>query len=400
MAFETANGRKCTRNFWREDFGFQWGRFGRTSSLMTLEDLGWNQFFAGEFPPYAQKGYLPGRLIRETKINFTALLDGGEDLDCVLGGKLWHEAETDAELPAVGDWVALDRGREGDEVIIRARLPRQSKFSRKVPGKSAEEQVIAANVDVVVVVTDPGSDYNPRRIERYLTLIDRCGAKPVVLLNKADLFPAEHCEAVAEELRTLSDSAEVFVTSAVDQEGLKVAKSYLQRGTTITLVGSSGVGKSTLVNQLLGGEWLDTSEVNEVTGRGRHTTTARELIVLPDGGMLIDNPGVREIQMWTDEVTLRESFSEIEELGQQCRFTDCKHQTDAGCAICAAVEDGTLDPERYESYLKLEEEIEALNKRRKKRQMTTERRAKRNHKVKARNLADRIDLEKEERGEQ
>ena len=174
----------------------------------------------------------------------------------------------------------------------------------------------------------------------------------------------------------------------------------MQRGTTITLVGSSGVGKSTLVNQLLGGEWLDTSEVNEVTGRGRHTTTARELIVLPDGGMLIDNPGVREIQMWTDEVTLRESFSEIEELGQQCRFTDCKHQTDAGCAICAAVEGGTLDPERYESYLKLEEEIEALNKRRKKRQMTTERRAKRNHKVKARNLADRIDLEKEERGEQ
>ena len=367
---------------------------------MTLHDLGWNDFFSGEFVTYARKGFVPGRLIRETKINFSALLEGGEEIDCVLGGKVWHDAETDAELPAVGDWVALDRGAKGDEVVIRARLPRQSRFSRKVPGKSAEEQVIAANVDVVVVVTDAGSDHSPRRIERYLTLIDRCGAKPVVLLNKSDLFSAEHCAGAAAELRVLSDSAEIRVTSALEEQGLAVLKEYLRPGTTITLVGSSGVGKSTLVNQLLGGEWLDTNEVNEVTGRGRHTTTARELIVLPGGGMLIDNPGVREMQMWTDEATLRESFSDVDELGRQCRFSDCKHQKDAGCAIRTAVEDGTLDEDRYESYLRLEEEIGELNKRRKKRQMATERWAKRNRKVKARNLADRIELEKEERAEE
>lgn len=366
---------------------------------MTLADLGWNEFFAREFVPFAKKGLVPGRLIRETKINYTALLESGEEVACVLGGKVWHDAQTDAELPAVGDWVALDQGGAGHEVVIRARLPRQSKFSRKVPGKSAQEQVLAANVDVVVVVTDAGSDYSPRRVERYFALIERCGAKPVVLLNKADLFPAQHCERAAEELRGLSESADVWITSALEKRGLDVVMNYLRPGITITLVGSSGVGKSTLVNQLLGGEWQDTSEVNEVTGRGRHTTTSRELMVLPGGGLLIDNPGVREVQMWTDESMLRESFADVEELAQQCRFSDCKHQRDAGCAIRAAVEDGTLDAERYESYLRLEEEIEELKKRRKKRQMATERWAKRNRKVKARNLEDRIDLEKEEQGD-
>lgn len=366
---------------------------------MTLEELGWSDFFARQFAPYEKQGFVPARLIRETKINFGALLAGGEDVDCVLSGKVWHDAETDADLPAVGDWVALDRGEDGDEIVIRGRLERKSRFSRKVPGKSAEEQVIAANVDVVVVVTDPGTDYSPRRIERYLMLIERCGAKPVVLLNKADLFPAEHCDEMASEVRSLSENVEVRVTSAVRNEGLEAIQHFLEPGTTLTLVGSSGVGKSTLINQLLGGDWQDTSEVNEVTGRGRHTTTMRELVVLPGGGLLIDNPGVREVQMWTDEATLRESFSDVDELVGECRFSDCKHRNDAGCAIRAAVEDGSLDEERYESYLRLEEEIAQLNARRKKRQMTTERWAKRNRKVKARNLADRIDLEKEERGD-
>lgn len=366
---------------------------------MTPEELGWNEGIAAEFAPYARRGWLPGRVVRETKINYGVLLTDGEELDCVLAGKLWHEAECDADLPAVGDWVALDRGAGGDEPVIRARLARRTKFSRKVPGKSSEEQVIAANVDLVAVVTDAGPDFNPRRMERYLMLIGKSGARPVVLVNKADLYPPEQSREAAETIRGLGEGVEVHVTSAVEGEGVEVLRSCLEPGVALTLVGSSGVGKSTLVNQLLGDDWQWTAEVNEVTGKGRHTTTARELVVLPGGGILIDNPGVREVQMWTDEETLRESFSDVDELGAQCRFADCKHQQDAGCAIRAAVEEGRLDPERYESYLKLEEEIAELKRRRKKRQMATERWAKRNRKVKARNLEDRIELDKEERGD-
>ncbi|MFC4994588.1 ribosome small subunit-dependent GTPase A [Rubritalea tangerina] len=366
---------------------------------MTLEDIGWNDEFEKEFRPYAKKGWVPARLIRDNKISYGALLDGPRELEVIMSGKVYHDASSDAELPAVGDWVALDLGGDDEDHVIRARLERQTCFSRKLPGKSSEEQVMAANVSVVVVVTDAGSDFNPRRMERYFMLIDRSKAKPVVLVNKSDLFPEELNISAKAEIEELNPDADVYITSAAKNEGLEVLKQYLKPGVSITIVGSSGVGKSTLVNQLMGEEWQWTSEVNELTGKGRHTTTARELIVLDEGGILIDNPGIREVQMWTDETTLRESFLDIDAIAAQCQFHDCKHGSDRGCAIRAAVESGVLPVERYESYLKLEEEIEKLKKRRKKRQMNTERRAKRDHKVKARNLADRIDYEKRQRPE-
>lgn len=367
-----------------------------TSAQMTLEDLGWNAEFATEFKPLAAKGWVPARLIRDNKITYGALLDGGVELEVILGGKVYHDAESDAALPAVGDWVALDVGEKGEESVIRARLTRQTCFSRKLPGKSSEEQVMAANVTVVVVVTDAGSDFNLRRLERYFMLIERSRAKAVVLVNKSDLFSDDVNEEARAEISELSKDADVYTTSAVKNEGLEVLRKYLKKGVSITLVGSSGVGKSTLVNQLLGEEWQWTSDVNEVTGKGRHTTTARELMVLEGGGILIDNPGIREVQMWTDETTMRESFSDIEKLASECQFHDCKHGMDKGCAIRAAVENGNLDVGRYESFLKLEEEIKDLKKRQKKRQMLVERRAKRDHRVKARNLADRIDYDKEQ----
>lgn len=371
---------------------------------MNLIDLGWNTEFQKAFDKLALKKCVPARLIRDNKITYGALLDGGQELEVVMSGKVYHDADSDAELPAVGDWVAVEVAKDGAEAkthecenMIRARLPRQTCFSRKLPGKSTEEQVIAANVSVVVVVTDAGSDFNPRRMERYFMLIRRSGSKAVVLVNKSDLFPEDQNREAAALIQDLSADVDVYITSATENKGLEVIQPYLQPGVSLTIVGSSGVGKSTLINQLLGEEFQWTSDVNETTGKGRHTTTARELIPLSGGGILIDNPGIREVQMWTDEQTLRESFEDVEALASQCQFGDCKHGTDAGCAIRSAVESGGLDEGRYESYLKLDEEIEALEDRQKKRRVISDRRAKRDHRVKARNLADRIEIDQENR---
>jgi ribosome biogenesis GTPase len=360
---------------------------------MTLTDLGWNERFEEEFAPFTKKGWVPARLIRDNKITYGALTEGGYEYEVVMGGKVYHDASSDAELPAVGDWVALEIGTGDLDHVIRARLSRQSCFSRKAPGKSSEEQVIAANVSLVCVVTDAGTDLNLRRMERFFALIGRSGAKPVVLVNKSDLFPADHNHEAAESIRAICPEAAVLVTSAINGENVSAIRQFLEPGVSITFVGSSGVGKSSLINALLGEDWQEEGEVNEVTGKGRHTTTARELIVLEEGGILIDNPGIREVQMWTDEHTLREKFLDIEALAEQCRFHDCSHGSDTGCAVRAAVEAGSLDPERYEGFMKLDEEIAKLKKRLKKRNMTLERRAKRDHRIKARNPEDRKEYE-------
>jgi ribosome biogenesis GTPase len=246
---------------------------------------------------------------------------------------------------------------------------------------------------VVVVVTDADSDFNLRRMERYFAIIGRSQAKAVVLVNKSDLFPAEQNRAAAEAIRALNPDAEVHITSLETKTSLKVLKNYLRPGVSITFVGSSGVGKSSVVNHLLGGEYQWTDEVNANTGKGRHTTTARELMVLPHGGILIDNPGIREVHMWTSETTLRERFADIEELAAQCKFGDCKHGPNAGCAIRAAMEAGKMDPARFEGFLKLDEEIAKLQQSRKKRQMTVANRARRENNSKSRKYADRQDPE-------
>jgi ribosome biogenesis GTPase len=362
---------------------------------MTLADLGWNAGFNAAFEPLRRQGLEPARLVRDNRITYGALLGDGEEREVVLGGRVYHDAATDAELPAVGDWVALELGGEGEETVIRARLPRQTCLSRRAPGHSAEEQVIVANVNIVLVVTEPGVDFNPRRLERYFAIIGRSGAAPVVLVNKADLFPQELSGEVIETIRRLNPEIPVHLTSAETGRGMPSVRSYFKRGVSVALVGSSGVGKSALVNRLLGDEYQWTGEVNHSTGKGRHTTSARELMVLRRGGILVDNPGIKEVQMWTDESTLREQFADIEALAGQCRFFDCKHGSDAGCAIRASVEAGVLDAARYAGYLKLDQEIEKLKSSRKKRQMTIERRSKREVRKHVRNPEDREDFERD-----
>ena len=351
---------------------------------MTLEDLGWNAAFAKDFSDYAAKGWMPARLIRDNKITYGALLGDGTELVVTMSGKLYHDAETDAELPAVGDWVALEVGGENVENVIRARLPRQTCLSRKMSGRSTEEQVIAANIDVVVVVTGAGSDLNLRRMERYFAIIGRSRAKAVVLVNKADLFPAEQNQKAAEAIRALNPDADVHITSLENTASLKPLTRCLNRGVSLTFIGSSGTGKSSVINHLLGGEYQWTDAVNANTGKGRHTTTARELMVLRHGGIIIDNPGIREVHMWTDETTLRERFADIEELAGRCKFDNCRHGLFAGCAIGQAMADGKLDVARFTGFLKLDEEIAKLRQSRQKRQMTVDRRSRRAHQSKSR----------------
>lgn len=359
---------------------------------MTLEDLGWNGSFAKEWEACRgkAKGWVPARLIRDNKISYGALTGEGEELEVVMSGKVYHEAKTDAELPAVGDWVALEVGDDDNEHVIRARLARQNSLSRKMSGRSTEEQVIAANVDVAVVVTDAGSDFNLRRMERYFAIIGRSRAKAVVLVNKADLYSTEQNQAAVEAIAALNPEADVHLTSVVKKATLKVLKTYLQRGVSVTFAGSSGVGKSSVINYLLGDEYQWTDEVNAATGKGRHTTTARELMVLRSGGIIIDNPGIREVHMWTDETTLRERFADLDELAKQCKYTDCRHgAANAGCAIQAAIAAGKLDAKRLEGLLKLDQEIALLQKNRQKRQMTVERRTRRAQQSQSRKYSER-----------
>ena len=360
---------------------------------MTLEDLGWNDVFEKEFAPFHLNGWKPARMVRHHKLTYGALLGDGTEIEVKMGNKGYNDAQTNAELPAVGDWVALEPGAKDQDTMIRARLTRQSCLSRMAAGQGAEEQVIAANVTIVVVVTNAGLDFNPRRLERYFEIIVHSRAKAVVLINKSDLFPEDQNQKAAQAIRAMNADAEVHVTSVEKNSELECLKNYLKTGVSIAFIGSSGVGKSSLINQLLGEMSQDTDGVNDVTGKGRHTTTARKLIVLPQGGILIDNPGIKEVQMWTDPSTMQERFADIEELTTQCKYQDCKHGSDTGCAIRQALEIGDLNSERYQGYLKQVEEIEKIRSRNKKRQMDEERRSKRDLKAKPRNRSDRMDLD-------
>ncbi len=353
-----------------------------------LRELGWDPHWQAAQEQLQQSAWYPARICRETRINYSLLAPGVGEHEAVLAGKLWHDAATDADLPTVGDWVAVDPGDGSELPVVRAVLPRRNRFSRKIPGKSCAEQVIAANVDVVVVVTDALVDFNPKRIERYLTLIRKSGAQPMVLVNKVDVTPTEAIRTALAELDPMAPGA-VHAVSAARMEGLPQQLLTSHAGETLLVVGSSGVGKSTLVNAMLHRECRRVGAVNAVTGKGRHTTVARELLLLPDGGVLIDNPGMREVQMWTDVATLRAQFADVELLAQQCRFADCSHRAEANCAVRAALLSGALTQERYEHFLRLDAEIADLERRAEKRRMTLERVSRRQKHSILRNQSDR-----------
>jgi ribosome biogenesis GTPase len=322
-----------------------------------LEELGWGPFFAEAWEPFAREGLIPARVV---VAHARAIRVRGADGEGVAGvsGRLRHGTRSPEDLPAVGDWVALRPRVGGGRTLVQAVLPRRTAFVRRAAGEITVQQVLAANVDTVFLVMGLDRDYNPRRIERALVLAWESGANPVVLLNKADL--CDDVEARRAETETAAPGVPVRVIAAKEGRGLEALDPWLERGRTVALLGSSGVGKSTLVNRLLGEERQRTRAVRKSDQRGRHTTTHRELVLLPGGGLLLDTPGLREIQLWASEEGLASAFEDLETLAVACRFRDCAHGSEPGCAVRAGVESGELGEARLASYHKLRAELRSL----------------------------------------
>jgi ribosome biogenesis GTPase len=316
-----------------------------------LASFGWDEQLACDFDSLRAPGAVPARVIAEHRDRYVVRTAQGERA-AVLSGRLRHQSRTREDLPATGDWVAVD---EGDGTTsIHAVLPRRSLFRRKAAGDSTEAQVLAANVDVALVAAALPADVNARRIERYLALAWESGAVPVVLLTKADLV--DDVDAAVRGVRAVAPGVDVAAVSAVTGAGVDALARWLQPGRTAVLLGSSGAGKSTLTNLLMGADALRTGAVRE-DGKGRHTTTHRQLVQLRNGALLIDTPGMRELQLWSADAGLESAFADVEALAARCRFGDCAHDSEPGCAVRAAAERGTLDPARLESWRRLRREL-------------------------------------------
>lgn len=326
---------------------------------MTLEQFGWNSYFEATWQEGDREHAVAGRVIAQQRKFWRV---AGEFGECwaEAAGKLRLAADEGADWPAVGDWVVLELHDAESSAVIREVLPRRSRFVRKSAGKKIAEQVIAANVDTVLLMSALDGDFNPRRVERYLAQCWESGARPVMVLNKADV-----CVDAAEkatEMERIALGTAVCVISAATGQGVENLEPFLERGQTLAMLGSSGVGKSTLANRLLGELLQEVQAVRESDSRGRHTTTARELLVLPGGALLMDTPGLRELQLWDAEDGLAQAFADIDAFGQKCRFSDCRHEGEPGCAVEAALNEGKLDPARLENRRKLLREQEFLRR--------------------------------------
>lgn len=326
--------------------------------MIDLKGYGWDAAFAAAFEASAAQDLVPGRVVRQLRDLATLVTAAGER-DAEVSGRFRHEARGPADFPAVGDWAAAKLVPGGRDVI-EALLPRRSAFTRKAAGEAVEAQVVAANIDTVFLVSGLDGDFNVRRIERYVATAWSSGAAPVIVLNKADLRPGDLAAAEA-EASAVAPGVPVVAVSARTEGGLAGLRPHLGPGRTVAFLGSSGVGKSTMINRLLGEDRLATGSMSDAEeGRGRHTTTARELVRLPGGALLIDTPGMRELGLWADDDGLDRTFDEIDRLAAECRFPDCAHEDEPGCAVRAAVESGEVAAERWRSYLKLRRELRFL----------------------------------------
>ncbi len=326
---------------------------------MSITLWGWNSYFEAFWSGGEWKNAERARVIAQQRKFWRVAGDFGECW-AEASGKLRLAADEGADWPAVGDWVVVEVHGAGTTAMIQEVLPRRSKFVRKMAGKKVEEQVIAANVDTALLVTALDGDFSPRRVERYLAQCWESGARPVIVLNKADA-----CGDVREkaaEMERVAVGTVVCVVSARTGQGFGELGEFLKPGQTLVLLGSSGVGKSTIANRLLGEAVQEVQPVRESDSKGRHTTTARELFVLPGGALLMDTPGLREMQLWDSEQGVAQTFADIDALATQCRFVDCHHEGEPGCAVLVAINAGTLEAARLENRRKLLREQEFLQR--------------------------------------
>lgn len=321
-----------------------------------IEQYGWSDLLAKAFAPHASAGHTPGRVILQQRDGYVVVTNDGE-LRAKAAGRLLHEAR-EMGHPAVGDWVALSLNPRQRTATIHAILPRRTAFVRRAATDSTRMlQIIAANIDVAFVVTSMNADLNPRRIQRYLAAAWQSGARPVVVLTKADL--CEDPQAQAAEIAAMDPGCPVLVVSVLQGLGLDQLRAEVKPDETCVLIGSSGVGKSSLVNAFLNEDRMATQAVRAADDQGRHTTSHRELILLPGGGMILDTPGIREVGLIDAEEGVSAVFDDIERLPQDCRFNDCSHANEPGCAVRFALESGALDPDRWTHFQKLKLELAA-----------------------------------------
>lgn len=341
---------------------------------MEPHSQGWNATFEEYFKPFKQKGLKAGRVTSQKKDNYLVTVEG-KSITAKITGKFRYNAQLNKDFPAVGDWVVYEIKENNKHAFIHAILPRENAYVRKLPisggrkfkkgiieGGKTEEQVIASNINTAFIVISLDNNFEIRRVERFLTLVYNSGIEPVIILNKVDL-----CFSIDEyinQVKEIADKVPVYSVSAEKNVNMDVFFKYLTYGETVIFLGSSGVGKSTITNFLIGDEKQKIQSVSKSTGKGRHTTTNSELIFLQTGGIIVDTPGVRELQLWGDEEILDQSFEEIKQLSYDCKFKNCQHRKEPGCAIQKAINDKSLSQSRVDSYKKQLAELQRLNTKR------------------------------------
>jgi ribosome biogenesis GTPase len=325
--------------------------------MISLEHLGYDSFVAQHAAAVLEKGWALARVTQEHRGSYSVRTDIVE-LPAEVAGRMMFQAASRIDYPAVGDWVAVELYNDNRRAVIRSVLPRRTTLVRKAIGKNTEQQIIATNVDIVFIVQALDQNFNLSRVERYLVVARESGAMPILVFSKKDRCSADLAKQIKQETQALANGTPVILYDIHNTEEITSIAAFIQTGKTCCFIGPSGAGKSTLINQLVGHEILATGEVREFDAKGRHTTTARQLILLERGGMLIDTPGIRELGVWSSATGIDETFDDIHELASQCRFRDCTHTHEPHCVVQQAIEDETLSAERFDSFLKLQRETE------------------------------------------